>query len=67
LSRRLSSKAQVGARYVARMRGAFNAPRSAVPSASEPDKPEAKAGAVNATRANVGETGAKSEAKPASV
>ena len=30
-------------------------------------KPEAKAGAVNATRANVGETRAKSEAKPASV
>ena len=57
----------MGARYVARMRGAFSRPRLAVPSASEPDKPEAKAGAVNATRANGGATAANSEAKPASV
>jgi hypothetical protein len=54
----------VGARHVARMRGAFNRPRLAASGASQPG---AKADVVDATRANVGETRAKSEAKPASV
>ena len=45
----------MGARHVARMRGAFNRPHLA---ASGAGKPEAKAGAVNATRANGGATGA---------
>ena len=48
----MSSKAQVGARHVARMRGAFIRPRWAVSGTNQPDKPEAKAGAVVATRAN---------------
>ena len=61
---RLRRKGQVGARHVARMRGAFNRPRLAASGASQPG---AKADVVDATRANVGETRAKSEAKPASV
>lgn len=57
-------KPKIGGRYVAWMRGAFE---SVTVAPGKKAKPEAKAGAVNATRANVGETRAKSEAKPASV
>jgi hypothetical protein len=46
------------------MRGAFE---SVTVAPGKKAKPEAKAGVVNATRANGGATAANSEAKPASV
>ena len=61
---RVKSKGQVGGRYLARERGAFVRPGSKLCSAG---KPEAKAGAVGATRANGGATRANCEAKPATV
>ena len=57
----MSSKAQVGARHVARMRGAFSRSRLV---AASPAKPEAKAVDDDATRANVGATGAKRPTNP---
>jgi hypothetical protein len=53
-------KPKIGGRYVAWMRGAFE---SVTVAPGKKVKPEAKAGAVNATRAN----GAATAAKPASV
>jgi hypothetical protein len=47
----------VGARHVARMRGAFNRPRLAVSGTGQPGKPEAKPGAADATRANGAQRG----------
>jgi len=60
----LSSKAQVGARHVARMRGAFNRPRLAMSGAGRLDKPEAKAGAAGATRANGARKGGRFRREP---
>ena len=47
---RVKGKGQIGARHVAWMRGVFNSRGLIVSGAG---KPEAKAGAVDATRANV--------------
>jgi hypothetical protein len=57
----LSGKAQVGARHIARMRGAFSWARLA---ASSGGKPLAKAVDDDATRANVGATSAKRSTNP---
>jgi hypothetical protein len=58
---RVRGKGQVGGRHVAWMRGAFNRPRLAVSGAG---KPEAKAEATNATRANVSATAANGRTNP---
>ncbi len=57
-------KPKIGGRYVAWMRGAFSRPRLAVSGAGRRDKPEAKASAVDATRANGGATAAKRPTNP---
>ena len=46
----------MGARHVARMRGAFNRPRLAMSGAGQPDKPEAKPDVVDAPVANTAPT-----------
>ena len=57
----MSGKAQVGARHVARMRGAFSLARL---TASSGGKPLAKAVDDDATRANVGARAAKRPTNP---
>ena len=57
----MKSKSQMGCRHVVWKRGAFSRPRWAVPGAAKPD---AKADTTDATRANVGATGANSQAIP---
>lgn len=58
----MSTKGQIGGRYIAWMRGAFIRPGSKLRSGG---KPEAKVGAAGSTRANGGATRAKCEARPA--
>ena len=61
MSGRVRFKGQVGGRHVAWMRGAFSRPRLVVSGAG---KPEAKAEATNATRANVSATAANGRTNP---
>ena len=57
----MKRKSQAACQHTAWKRGAFSRPRWAVPGAAKPD---AKADTTDATRANVGATGANGRVNP---